>query len=85
MPEDALIGFLFFTTENDLSIVNENARKNATEHLVNEVAFRNALEHLDNAKDAVRDATFRKVRGEEQEWPDNVPPDPGDTDDFFLL
>lgn len=85
MPEDALIGFEFFTTDNGLSIANENARRKASEQLVNETAFRNAFDNLDNAVEAVQTAALRKARREDPDWQDNVPPDLTGGDNDFLL
>lgn len=88
MPEDSLVGFEFFD-DNGLSIVNDAAKRAASDRLANEIAFNKAIPHLDTAINAVQTAALRKQRQdepnrEEPDWDDNVPPDLSDGFDFLL-
>ena len=84
MPEDAFIGFNFFSTGNGLSIVNDAAQRNAAERLANDIAFGNAFQHLDTALGAVQSAARHKAQRNDPDWEDNVPPDLTDGFDFLL-
>ncbi|MDU8925979.1 hypothetical protein RXV86_01140 [Alisedimentitalea sp. MJ-SS2] len=84
MPEDALIGFRFFSSSNSPTIVNEAAERNATQHLENDIAHFHAIQHLDRATDAVQAAATRNDRRDEPGFEDNVPPDLIGPDDFLL-
>ncbi|MDQ2091623.1 hypothetical protein [Marimonas arenosa] len=95
MPEDALIGFEFFTIDdenspfNGLTIANDHAVRAASQHLNNPNAYNHAIEHLDRAIEAVQAAAIRNAsrndpRQDEPTWDDNVPPDLIGPDDFLL-
>jgi hypothetical protein len=63
MPEDGIIGFTWFETENGVNIANQAAVDAASKHLVNETAYEAAIDSLraSSAFEAVNDAAERKA------------------------
>lgn len=84
MPEDALIGFKFFSRGQGPDIASENAVRNATEHLQNEIAFEAAFDHLDRATEAVSTAARRKA-AQEPDTPNDDVPEFIEGTDFFIF